>query len=119
MTRVQGIGGVFFRSADPRRLGAWCAEHLGLEVEEWAGSVFQAEAGDVTVWAPFPADTGYWPAGQQAMVNYRVRDLDAVLARLRAAGVEVDERVQETENGRFGWAVDPEGNRFELWQPPG
>jgi predicted enzyme related to lactoylglutathione lyase len=53
------------------------------------------------------------------MVNYRVRDLDALLGQLRSAGVEVDERVEETENGRFGWAVDPEGNRFELWQPPG
>jgi predicted enzyme related to lactoylglutathione lyase len=116
--RAEGIGGVFFRSADPKRLAAWYAERLGLEVEEWAGSVFRADAGAVTVWSPFPADTDYWPAGQQAMVNYRVRDLDAVLAQLRGAGVEVDERVEETENGRFGWAADPEGNRFELWQPP-
>jgi predicted enzyme related to lactoylglutathione lyase len=118
-SRAQGIGGVFFRSPDPGALAAWYAEHLGLDVEEWGGSVISAEAGDVTVWSPFPADTDYWPAGQQAMVNYRVRDLDAVLARLRAAGVEVDERVEETENGRFGWAVDPDGNRVELWQPPG
>jgi predicted enzyme related to lactoylglutathione lyase len=117
-SRAQGIGGVFFRSADPAALAAWYAEHLGLEVEEWGGSVLSADAGDVTVWSPFPADTGYWPAAQQAMVNYRVRDLDALLAQLRAAGVEVDERVEETENGRFAWAVDLEGNRFELWQPP-
>ena len=115
--RVDGIGGVFFRSADPKRLAAWYAEHLGIDVEEWGGSVFQASEGAVTVWSPFPADTDYWPAGQPAMVNYRVRDLDALLAQLRAAGVEVDERVEETEQGRFGWAVDPEGNRFELWQP--
>lgn len=118
-SRAQGIGGVFFRATDPKRLAAWYAEHLGLEVEEWGGSVLSAEAGDQTVWSPFPADTSYWPARQQAMVNYRVRDLDALLARLRSAGVEVDERVEETENGRFGWAVDPDGNRFELWQPPG
>ena len=115
--RVDGIGGVFFRSADPKRLAAWYAEHLGIDVEEWGGSVFQAGEGAVTVWSPFPADTDYWPAGQQGMVNYRVRDLDALLAQLRAAGVEVDGRVEETEQGRFGWAVDPEGNRFELWQP--
>jgi predicted enzyme related to lactoylglutathione lyase len=116
--RAEGIGGVFFRAADPARLAAWYAEHLGLEVEDWGGSIFSAGAGDVTVWSPFPVDTSYWPPGQQGMINYRVRDLDAVLAQLRSAGVEVDERVEETENGRFGWAVDPEGNRFELWQPP-
>ena len=118
-SRAQGIGGVFFRSADPAALAAWYAEHLGLAIEEWGGSVLGAEAGDVTVWSPFPADTDYWPAGQQAMVNCRVRDLDALLARLREAGVEVDKRgIEETEQGRFAWAVDPEGNRFELWQPP-
>ncbi|MEX2212456.1 MAG: VOC family protein [Gaiellaceae bacterium] len=117
-SRAQGVGGVFFRSADPPRLAAWYAEHLGLALEEWGGTVFKAAAGDVTVWSAFPADTDYWPPGQQAMVNYRVRDLDSVLARLRAAGVEVDDRLEETENGRFGWAIDPEGNRLELWQPP-
>ena len=72
-SRAQGIGGVFFRAADPAALAAWYAEHLGLQVEEWGGSVLSADAGDVTVWSPFPEDTGYWPAGQQAMVNYRVR----------------------------------------------
>ena len=96
MERVEGIGGVFFRSKDPQRLAAWYAEHLGIAVEEWGGSVFQASEGAVTVWSPFAADTDYWPAAQQAMVNYRVRDLDALLAQLRAAGVEVDERVEET-----------------------
>jgi predicted enzyme related to lactoylglutathione lyase len=115
--RVEGIGGVFFRSEDPKRLAAWYAEQLGIDVEEWGGSVFQARDADVTAWSPFAADTDYWPAGQQGMVNYRVRDLDAMLAQLRASGVEVDERVEETENGRFAWAVDLEGNRFELWQP--
>ena len=72
----------------------------------------------MTVWAPFPADTEYFgPSGQQTMVNFRVRDLDAMLEQLRAAGVVVDERVEEMEFGRFGWATDLEGNRFELWQP--
>jgi predicted enzyme related to lactoylglutathione lyase len=117
--RADGIGGVFFRSTDPRALAAWYAEHLGIDVEDWGGSVFQATEGAVTVWSPFAADTDYWPAEKQAMMNYRVRDLDAMLAQLRDAGVEVDERVEETEQGRFGWAFDPEGNRFELWQPPG
>jgi predicted enzyme related to lactoylglutathione lyase len=70
-----------------------------------------------TVWSPFPQDTEYWPAEKHGMVNFTVADLDAMLAQLRAAGVEVDDRVEELEFGRFGWATDPEGNRFELWQP--
>jgi glyoxylase I family protein len=85
---VQGIGGVFFRARDPEALRAWYAE------TEYFGS-----------------------AGQQSMVNFRVRDLDAMLGQLRAAGVAVDERVEEIEFGRFGWATDLEGNRFELWEP--
>ncbi|MBM2821551.1 MAG: glyoxalase [Thermoleophilia bacterium] len=72
-----------------------------------------------THWVPFSQGTDYWPTGKQHMVNFIVSDLDAMLAQLRAAGVEVDERIEEHEFGRFGWAVDPEGNRFELWQPEG
>ncbi len=117
MERVTGIGGVFFRAGDADALRAWYAANLGISLEEWGGSVFQAESGDVTVWSIFAGDTEYWPQAQQAMINYRVRDLDAMLAHLRAAGAEVDEKVDENEHGRFGWAVDPEGNRFELWQP--
>jgi predicted enzyme related to lactoylglutathione lyase len=117
--RVAGIGGVFFRAHHPAELGAWYAEHLGLALEDFGGTVFTAAAGDQTVWSPFPEDTAYFGAsGRQFMVNYRVRDLDAMLAQLRAAGVDVDERVEEHEYGRFGWATDPEGNRLELWQPP-
>ena len=91
--------------------------NLGITISEWGGNVFVAEAGDATVWSIFPGETEYWPAEQQTMVNYRVGDLDAMLAQLRAAGAEVDERVEEQEFGRFGWAVDPDGNRFELWEP--
>ena len=119
MERVQGIGGVFFRARDPQSLARWYEQHLGIPVEEWGGSVMRAEVGDVTVWSPFKDDTEYFgPSGQQLMVNYRVSDLDAMLQQLRAAGVEVDANRHEDENGRFGWAVDPEGNRIELWQPP-
>jgi predicted enzyme related to lactoylglutathione lyase len=117
--RVQGIGGVFFRARDAQSLARWYEQHLGIPIDEWGGSVLRAEAGDVTVWSPFKDDTEYFgPSGQQLMVNYRVSDLDAMLEQLRAAGVEVDENRHEDENGRFGWAVDPEGNRIELWQPP-
>jgi predicted enzyme related to lactoylglutathione lyase len=114
---VEGIGGVFFRARDPDALRAWYAQHLGIEMEDY-GTTFTAKGGDQTVWAPFPADTDYFGDEQELMVNFRVRDLDAMLGQLRAAGVDVDGRVEEHEYGRFGWATDPEGNRFELWQPP-
>ncbi len=120
MEKVNGIGGVFLRARDREALLAWYARHLGVDLEDYGGTTFTAEAGDQTVWSLFPAETTYFgPSGQQAMVNYRVRDLDAMLAQLRAAGTDVDDRVEEHEYGRFGWATDPEGNRFELWQPPG
>jgi predicted enzyme related to lactoylglutathione lyase len=116
--RVDGIGGVFFRAHDPEALKRWYGEHLGIELEDY-GTTFSAAAGDRTVWAPFPADTDYFgDSGQQSMVNYRVRDLDAMLTQLRAAGIDVDEHLEEHEYGRFAWATDPEGNRFELWEPP-
>jgi predicted enzyme related to lactoylglutathione lyase len=115
--RVTGVGGVFFRARDPEGLVAWYREHLGVPVAG-DGYVIFPESRD-TVFAPFRADTDYWPAGKEHMVNFTVRDLDAMLAQLRAAGVPVDERVEELEFGRFGWATDPEGNRFELWEPRG
>jgi glyoxylase I family protein len=117
--RVTGIGGVFFRARDPERLRDWYAQHLGLEpAPDFTGTIFRAGDGDVTVWSLFPADTDYFGRGEQhLMVNYRVTDLDAMLAQLREAGVELDEKTDEHEYGRFAWGVDPEGNRFELWQP--
>jgi predicted enzyme related to lactoylglutathione lyase len=115
--RVEGIGGVFFRSRDPDALRAWYARHLGIEMEDY-GTTFRARDGDQTVWAPFTADSDYFGSVEQPlMVNFRVRDLDAMLAQLRGEGVVVDERVHEMEFGRFAWAVDGEGNRFELWEP--
>ena len=118
MERVTGIGGVFLRARDPQALTAWYEQHLGLTREpEQAYAVF-TESRDAHVWSTFPADTDYWPAEKQAMVNFVVRDLDAMLEQLRAAGVEVDDATQELDGiGRFGWATDPEGNRFELWEP--
>lgn len=115
MERVTGIGGVFFRARDPQALVAWYEHHLGVPVTE--GYAIFPESRN-TVWSPFAEDTDYWPAAKQGMVNFTVRDLDAMLAQLRTAGVTVDENTQELESiGRFGWAVDPEGNRFELWEP--
>ena len=116
MERIVGIGGIFFRARDPEALRRWYGEHLGIDVQEWGGASFD---GGQTIWSIFPAETDYLgPSGQQSMVNYRVSDLDAMLAQLREAGASVEEKVDESEFGRFGWATDPEGNRFELWEPP-
>ena len=120
---VTGIGGVFFKASDPAALAAWYRDLLGLPVEPDGHATFHGPRGHAalaTIWAPFPADTRYFePSRAPFMVNYRVRDLDALLRRLRRAGAAVDERVEEHPYGRFGWAQDPEGNRFELWEPRG
>ena len=114
---MTGIGGLFFRARDPKALARWYAEHLGIDSGLEGETVWQQEHGP-TVWAPFEADTDYFGRREQGtMVNFRVRDLDAMLEQLRAAGADVDDRVEDHEFGRFGWASDPEGNRFELWQP--
>lgn len=125
MERVTGIGGIFFKSRDPSALGDWYRSNLGVDVQEWGGAVFRWRDADdpardgTTAWSLFPADTQYLgPGGAPFMVNYRVADLDAMLAQLRAAGVPVEERIEDSEFGRFGWATDPDGNRLELWQPP-
>jgi predicted enzyme related to lactoylglutathione lyase len=115
--RVVGIGGVFLRPRDAPALRAWYRDHLGVELESWGGFAFHGKEGDTTVWAIFDAETDYFPAEQRAMVNYRVRDLEAMLAQLREAGVAVEGPVADEANGLFAWGVDPEGNRFELWQP--
>ena len=122
MARVTGIGGVFLRSTDPERLRRWYADHVGLEPnpapdDECTTFVWGNPTG-TTTWAVFEDTTEYFgPQPQQAMVNYRVDDLDAMLDALRSGGAEVDDHIEEHEFGRFGWAVDCDGNRFELWQP--
>jgi predicted enzyme related to lactoylglutathione lyase len=114
--RVLGIGGHFMRAEDPAALSAWYRDRLGLDVD--ANGVWYQETGP-TVFATFDPDTEYFGSRtQQTMLNFRVRDLDAMLAQLRAGGADVAEETQEMEGvGRFGWVTDPEGNRIELWQP--
>ncbi|MFE3028123.1 VOC family protein [Nocardia tengchongensis] len=116
MERVVGIGGYFLRATDPEGLGAWYREFLGLDADEHG--LWRQEPG-LTVFATFPADTDYFGSpGQQTMLNFRVENLDAMLAQLRAKGADVAEETQEMEGvGRFGWVTDPAGNRIELWQP--
>jgi predicted enzyme related to lactoylglutathione lyase len=123
MQRVTGIGGVFFKSQDARALGAWYREHLGLEVADWGGVAFQwggaGSAPGTTIWSPFAADTDYMAPGTASfMVNFRVADLDALLAALRSEGCNVVDRTETSEYGKFGWVIDPEGNKVELWEPP-
>jgi predicted enzyme related to lactoylglutathione lyase len=125
--RVTGIGGVFFKARDPKALSAWYREKLGIAVRdggEVAFSVFEwRERNDssrvgTTVWSLFRSDSKYFAPGQATfMVNYRVQDLDRMLAQLRALGVDVESKVSSDFNGKFGWVVDPEGNKIELWEP--
>jgi predicted enzyme related to lactoylglutathione lyase len=116
MERVLGIGGYFLRAADPAALGAWYRECLGLDADEH-GLWHQNEG--VTVFATFESDTEHFGSPEQrTMLNFRVRDLDAMLAQLRTVGADVADETQDMEGvGRFGWVTDPEGNRIELWQP--
>lgn len=125
MRRVVGIGGVFLQAKDPEALRAWYREHLGVPLEEWGGAAFRwgdpegPGSDGMTVWSVSEAGSAYFaPSTSGFMVNYIVRDLDAVLAALRAEGCEVDDKTDESELGKFGWVMDPEGHRIELWQPP-
>ncbi|MDE2257827.1 MAG: VOC family protein [Xanthomonadaceae bacterium] len=125
MKRVTGIGGVFFKSKDPEALGVWYKTHLGIDVQAWGGAAFQWKSADnpegtgTTAWNPFAEDTRYFaPSSAPFMINYRVADLPALLAVLRAEGVTVLDKVEESEFGKFGWIIDPDGNKIELWQPP-
>ena len=116
MERVLGIGGYFLRATDPSALGAWYRDRLGLDAD--ANGLWHQ--GTVpTVFAAFDSETDYFGSrAQRTMLNFRVRDLDAMLAQLRAEGADVAKETQDLEGvGRFGWVTDPEGNRVELWQP--
>ncbi len=125
MKRVTGIGGVFFKAKNPDSLRAWYRRHLGIEVEAWGGHAFRwrsessPEGNGTTAWAIVSPDSRYFgPRSSPFMINYRVDSLKALLAALRAEGCAVDSDMQESEYGKFGYVMDPEGNRIELWQPP-
>jgi len=124
MKRVTGIGGIFFTAKDPEKLSAWYEKHLGMKPQppapvqfHWRDAKDPRQTG-LTVWAPFPADTKYFEPSQASfMLNYRVANLDALLEVLRREGVAVDPKREDYDYGRFGWIMDPEGNRIELWEP--
>jgi predicted enzyme related to lactoylglutathione lyase len=123
MSRVTGIGGVFIKAKDPAMLLDWYKKHLGIDVQVWGGTSFRwvDSSGD-----PTPGTTAWMigngenfaPSDAPFMVNYRVADLGAILAALREEGCNVLPRTEESEYGKFGWVMDPEGNKVELWEPP-
>ena len=124
MKRVTGIGGMFFTCRDPKATLDWYRTHLGIDAAEWGGFAFQwTEKGNpdqtgYTVWSAFPHDTEHFaPSQHPYMVNYRVDDLDALIAALKEEGVQVVGEVQEHPNGKFAWVLDPEGRKVELWEP--
>ena len=123
MKRVTGLGGIFFKARDQRGLLDWYGKHLGIAAESWGTAFTWTDREDpaqtgYTVWSPFAHDTDYFdPSPQSFMVNYRVHDLEALVAALREEGVQLVGEIQHEANGKFAWGVDPEGNKFELWEP--
>ncbi|MBI2379135.1 MAG: VOC family protein [Gammaproteobacteria bacterium] len=123
MSRVTGIGGIFIKAKDPVPLRTWYKQHLGIDVQAWGGTSFRwvDSSGN-----PTPGTTAWMvgngenfaPSDAPFMVNYRVADLHALLAALRAEGCNVLPKTEESEYGKFGWVMDPEGNKIELWEPP-
>ena len=123
MKKVTGIGGVFFKNQDAGPAIEWYRKHLGIDAAEWGGFAFQwtekerPDQTGYTVWAAFSKDGDHIPAGQAFMINYRVADLDGLVADLKAAGVEVLGDVESHPNGKFAWILDGEGRKVELWEP--
>jgi len=118
MARVIGVGGVFFKAADPEAVTAWYRRVLGLDLEGWGGVAFPPLDRGVTVWSPFKADTKYFdPSTQPFMVNFVVDDLDSILDQAETQGAEVVGRDDNDPNGRFAWLMDPAGVKIELWEP--
>jgi predicted enzyme related to lactoylglutathione lyase len=125
MKRVTGIGGIFFYAQDPKALGEWYKRHLGIDVQAWGGAAFDwrddsgQPTGGTTAWCISAADSNsFAPGSKPFVVNYRVHDLPALLQALRDEGCNVLDKTDDSEFGKFGWVIDPEGNKVELWQPP-
>lgn len=123
MAHVTGIGGVFFKARDPKALARWYRDNLGLDVQEWGGAALRwgtpENPSGTTAWSLFGADTSHFePSTAPFMVNYRVDDLASLLQSLQAKGCIFVGGPEESEYGKFGWVLDPEDNKVELWEPP-
>lgn len=123
MKKVTGIGGIFFKCKDATAMNAWYAQHLGLPVSQY-GTMFEwrdmehPEKTGTTVWNPFPDDTEYFqPSQKDFMINYRVENLEALVAELRQNGVTITDEIKTYDYGKFVHVLDPEGNAIELWEP--
>ena len=118
---ITGIGGVLFKAKDPKALSAWYGEMLGLPLQPWGGAKLRYDAPNhppAMAWNAFPANTTHFaPSTGDFMINYGVDDMDALLAKLRAKGVEILDQQDDQMFGRFAWILDPEGNKIELWEP--
>ncbi len=119
--RVTGIGGFFFKTKDPDNIKAWYKTHLGIPTDNYGWS-FWWKDGDgndcMTQWSPFKEDTEYFdPSKKQFMMNFRVENLKELLTELEKEGVTVVGKIEEYDYGKFGWILDPEGNKIELWEP--
>ena len=124
MKRVTGIGGVFFRSKNPEAIAKWYEEHLGISIGEDNSFSFEWKEVDdpqetgYTVWAPFKHDTKYFdPSNSEFMVNYRVDNLEELIRQLGKEGVTIVGEIEAYEYGKFGWIMDPDGRKIELWEP--
>jgi predicted enzyme related to lactoylglutathione lyase len=125
MARITGIGGVFFKAkGDPMELAKWYEKHLGLKLEEgWGGSIIKweedtADDKGLTVWTTAKPDTKWFnPSESSFMINYRIDDMEGMIAQLTAAGIPIEKGPEKHENGQFAWIMDPDGNKVELWQP--
>jgi len=120
MKRATGIGGIFFKATNPKELAAWYEKHLGIEFggKVYADFQFQEREKGWTAFSLFEADTKYFePSAKQYMINLRVENLDELLKVLREEGVHVFDETEDGDYGKFGWILDPEGNKIELWQP--
>jgi len=121
MAKALGVGGIFFKSEDPEKLGRWYQEWLGVPVEHPFGASFRPESlppGGMTVWAPFSASTSYFePSTRDYMFNLMVDNIEEALSQVAEGGAEIVGEIQDEDYGRFGWFVDPDGNKVELWEP--
>jgi len=120
MARVLGVGGIFFKSPDPKRLYDWYAKWLGMDLEDWGIAYFPngMPAHGQTVWSAFPSETSYFePSTKDFMFNLVVDNLPEALGQVREGGAEVIGNVEKLEYGLFAWFVDPDGNKVELWEP--
>ncbi|HEY7900934.1 MAG TPA: VOC family protein [Caulobacteraceae bacterium] len=120
---VTGVGGVFFKSKDPKALARWYRDMLGVKIEPWGGALLRYDAPGhppMAVWSPFPQSTNdFAPSTREFMIDFAVDDLDALLLKLKAKGVAVLKRDDSDPNGSFAWIMDPDGSKIELWQPKG